>query len=115
MKNNTLKYLLIGGALYAAFYLFKKQQTIKGIGATLTSTIKKASKYGAVQRDRYFYFIFYKGYKISWAQNGTYDEATNFYVQKQGREDNLTEDYFSGFFFPNFAQCIKFIEYQLTR
>ena len=31
-KNNTTKYLLIGGALYAAYYLLKKPQQIKGIG-----------------------------------------------------------------------------------
>lgn len=31
-KNNTTKYLLIGGALYAAFYLFRSGSQIKGIG-----------------------------------------------------------------------------------
>jgi hypothetical protein len=31
-KNNTTKYLLIGGAVYAAFILFRNSKQIKGIG-----------------------------------------------------------------------------------
>ena len=32
-KNNTQKYLLIGGALYAAYYIYNKSKGVNGIGA----------------------------------------------------------------------------------
>ena len=42
-KNSTIKYLLIGGAIYAAFYLFKKPAQIKGLGNVI-DTIKAKKK-----------------------------------------------------------------------
>lgn len=42
-KNNTTKYLLIGGALYAAFYLFRSGRQIKGLGNVI-DTIKAKKK-----------------------------------------------------------------------
>jgi gas vesicle protein len=42
-KNNITRYLLIGGAIYAAYYMLLKPQQIKGLGNVI-DTIKAKKK-----------------------------------------------------------------------
>lgn len=78
---------------------------------TLTNAIKKAEKVTGQKaqvngQHRYFE---YKGFVLSFAQNGRYDEATCFYTRRKGQHDDLMTDYFAGTFHNNLTQAINFI------
>jgi hypothetical protein len=84
--------------------------------ATLTNTIKRANKAtnSKPQKSGQFYTYNYKGYELSFAQNGSSDEATCFYTKRANLKDDITTDYFAGTFHDNVSQAIKFIDY-MTR
>lgn len=78
---------------------------------TLTNAIKKAVKVTGQQpkingQQRLFN---YRGYVVSFAQNGREDQATCFYTRMHGQEDDLQTDYFAGTFHDNLTQCFNFI------
>lgn len=86
--------------------------------ATLTSTIKKAEKVSGqtIQRNGLFYFVDYKGYNVSFAQNGMADEADNFYTTNTPRTENdHNSDYFPGTFHDNLTQAFKFVDRKIER
>lgn len=78
---------------------------------TLTNAIKKAEKITGQTPsiEGQFYIFYYKGHTISFAQNGRYDEATNFYTKRIGAKDELISDYFAGTFHENLSQAFKFL------
>ena len=83
----------------------------KAKNMTLTNAIKKAEKITGAKatiKGQHRYFE-YKGFVLSFAQNGRYDEAANFYTRRKGQEDDLMTDYFAGTFHDNLTQAIDFI------
>ena len=80
---------------------------------TLTNAIKKAEKV-TNQKPRIegqFRKFDYKGFELSFAQNGRADEATNFYTRRHGNKDDLQTDYFAGTFHDNLSQAFKFMDH----
>ena len=80
--------------------------------ATLTNAIKKAEKKTgkkATQQGQFYYYD-YKGYQVSFAQNGNHDDVTCIYTRKHGHEDDLMTDYFAGTFHDNITQAFNFID-----
>ena len=78
----------------------------------LTNAIKKAEKMSGqtIQRAGGFYFVTYKGYDLSFFQNGRDDEATNYYTKKHGMSDDYQSDYFAGTFHENLSQGFRFVD-----
>jgi len=85
---------------------------------TIQNAIKKAEKFSGqkIQKNAVNqYWVKYKGYYISFLQNGRADEngnadATNFYVRREDMEDDHQTDYFAGSFWDNLTKCFKFVE-----
>jgi hypothetical protein len=80
--------------------------------ATLTSAIKKAKKITGMEpiiSGQFFYFD-YKGYEVSFAQNGNSDSATCFYTKRIGQKDDYQSDYFCGTFHDNLTQAFRFLD-----
>ncbi len=80
--------------------------------ATIENTIKKGIKITGNQpvKKGNFYFFSYKGYDVSFAQNGSSGDSTNFYTKRKGLEDDHMTDYFAGTFHDNISQCFRFID-----
>lgn len=80
--------------------------------ATLSKSIKKANKVTGMQPVicGQFFFYDYKGYTVSFAQNGTEDSATCFYTKKIGLKDDTMTDYFAGIFHDNLTQAFRFLD-----
>ena len=78
---------------------------------TLNNAITKAIKLTGMNPriDGQFRKFDYKGYEISFAQNGRSDEATNYYTRKHNHNDDLTTDYFAGTFHDNLTKAFNFI------
>lgn len=81
--------------------------------ATLTNTIKKATKFNNGVAPKYTgceYVFVYKGYEVSFHRNGREDSATCFYTKRKGDKDDIITDYFCGTFHDNLTQAVKFID-----
>jgi len=80
--------------------------------ATLTNSIKKAEKLSGstVRIAGHLYCFDYKGYSISFFQNGRDDEATNFYTRRDDMQDDHQSDYFAGTFHDNITQAFRFVD-----
>lgn len=78
---------------------------------TLTNAIKKATKVTGMQPkiDGQQRFYNYKGWVVSFSQNGREDQATCFYTRRKDAQDDLLTDYFAGTFHDNLTQCFDFI------
>lgn len=81
--------------------------------ATLTNAIKKANKITGSQpkKDGQFFSCLYKGYEVSFAQNGNMDDVTCIYTKKATAKDDITTDYFAGTFHDNITKAFKFVDY----
>ena len=79
---------------------------------TPTNAIKKATKLSGSKPfiSGQFYNFPYKGYNVSFAQNGTENQATCFYTKRNDLDDDMMTDYFAGTFHDNITQCFKFID-----
>lgn len=80
--------------------------------ATLTNTIKKANKVtnSTPVVEGQFYNYLYKGYVVSFAKNGSEDQATNFYTKRSNLNDDMQSDYFAGTFHDNISQAFRFVD-----
>jgi len=78
---------------------------------TLTNAVKKANKVTGMQPkiEGQFRLYNYKGWVLSFAQNGRDDYATNYYTRREDQQDDLQTDYFAGTFHDNLTQAFNFI------
>ena len=78
----------------------------------LSNAIKRASKFGKVQNNNGQYWVNYKGYVVSFHQNGRIedDAATCFHTKRQGEESDSMTDYFPGVFWDNLKQCFDHVD-----